>query len=135
MPLERAEQELREAIPQFSPFEIEIPRLRIFEKTLVVFGDIGTGRDRLHWMHDSLNSGSLYQKEAYEYYPHITLAHNACPTDIQDIFELASRRWKEEAPTHSFTLETLTFVQNTQCNRWLDLEPYDLRGLAEAQVR
>ncbi len=134
VPYPLAQDELRMRIPQFSPFRIEVPGLHIFEETSVVYADIGAGRDRLLWMHDDLNSGHLRHKERYDFHPHITLAHGAGADEIHDIFETATRRWKEAAPAHSFLLEKLTFVQNTESNRWLDLERFYLRGLGELKL-
>jgi 2'-5' RNA ligase len=121
-----AESDLRWRSCDFSPYEISIPRIRIFEETSVIFADISKGREELFDMHDALNSGLLWFDEPYHYHPHITLAQNIDPATVQEVFELAVRRW-EEAPQRTVRIENITFVQNTSNNRWIDLAECDLR--------
>jgi hypothetical protein len=52
-----------------------------------------------------------------------------------EVFEWAQRKWQDEAPSHSFLVDTLTFVQNTVGNRWLDLSDHALRGALTAPSR
>jgi 2'-5' RNA ligase len=129
-----AEEELRERVAAFAPVRIEIPRLRMFEQTSVVFADIGVGRDALLEMHDALNTGPFYFEEPFPYHPHITLAQGIPPEQLQQFFDEASRRWAEELPETSFIVDTLTFVQNTVGNRWIDLAECALRGEAAVSV-
>jgi hypothetical protein len=41
--------------------------------------------------------------------------------------ELVSRRWQEFPHRRGFLVDTLTFVQNTSDNTWLDLAEIPLR--------
>ena len=65
----------------------------------------------------------------------MTLAQGFPPERLPEIFETAVRRWKESAPSNRVTIETVTFVQNTVENIWIDLEECELRGLATLPVR
>ena len=129
-----AEEELRERVAAFAPVLISIPRLKMFEQTSVVYADIGAGRDKLVEMHSALNTGPFYFDEPWTYHPHITLAQGIAPEQLHEFFAEASRRWIEEAPETSFLIETLTFVQNTVENRWIDLAECALRGEAAVSV-
>jgi hypothetical protein len=40
--------------------------------------------------------------------------------------ELAAARWREFPHSRGFTVDKLTFVQNTLQNRWTDLAAMDL---------
>jgi len=120
-----AEEDLRSRITDFQPFQLEIPRLRIFEETSVIFADVGCGREELFEMHDALNTGPLHYDEPFQYHPHITLAQNIDASTVTRLFELALRRW-EEAPKGLVTIENITFVQNTGNQGWIDLARYDL---------
>jgi len=111
----------------FGPFQMDIPRIRVFEETSVIFADIGRGRQELGEMHDALNTGLLYYNEPYRYHPHITLAQNIDPATVGDVYDLALRRWKE-APQGGVTIENVTFVQNTQNQGWIDLAEYELKA-------
>jgi hypothetical protein len=79
-------------------------------------------------MHDALNTGRLWFKEPFRYHPHVTLAQNFDPAVVNEMFELAVRRWKESAPRTESYIENLTFVQNTNVNFWIDLAEFELRG-------
>ena len=129
-----AEEELRERVAAFAPVCIKIPSLKMFHQTSVVFADLGDGREELLEMHSALNTGPFYFDEPFPYHPHITLAQGFPPERLHQIYEEASRRWALEAPDKSFLIDTLTFVQNTVENRWIDLAECALRGEALVPV-
>lgn len=124
---DQAQMELRNRSSVFEAFEIDIPRLRIFEATSVIFADVGRGSDCFFEMHDALNTGPFAWREPYAYHPHITLAQGFDPCTVAERYELAVRRWKE-APQSDVPIENLTFVRNTSVNRWVDLAEFELRG-------
>lgn len=108
-------------------FEISMPSLAVFRQTSVVFAEIGSGYNQLIDMHRSFSVGPLAAEEPFEYHPHVTLAQGIPPEVVDEMFEMARRRWAE-APVHSAMIENLTFVQNTIQNRWIDLVECELRG-------
>jgi 2'-5' RNA ligase len=110
----------------FSPFRVEISGIEIFEVSNVVYAGIGRGSNELIEMHEALNTGGLAFQESFRYHPHVTLAQGLDPADTRTVRDLALRRWKESAPAQSFRVETLTFVQNTPTNDWVDLMEYEL---------
>ena len=114
-------------IEEFPAFDLELIGVRKFGLTDVVYAEIGLGRNNLEAMHDAMNRNELYFKEPYEYHPHITLAQNMPPEEVEERFEQAQRRWRD-APARSFEVTSLTFVQNTVANRWVDLLTCELRG-------
>jgi 2'-5' RNA ligase len=129
-----AEEEIRERVAPFAPFPIRISRIRVFEQTSVVFADIGEGRQSLFEMHSALNTNDFAFDEPFGYHPHITLAQGVPPEQIPQLYETALRRWKESAPGNPFMIDSLTFVQNTVENRWVDLVECELRGEAAVPV-
>jgi hypothetical protein len=82
-----------------------------------------------------MNTGVLHFDEPFDYHPHVTLAQGFDPVALPEIYERAVARWKESAPPSLVTIETVTFVQNTAGNIWVDLEECELRGLAMLPVR
>jgi 2'-5' RNA ligase len=130
-----AAEEIRSGLVPFSSFELDMPRIRVFEQTSVVFCEIGRGREELFDLHEAMNNGSLYFDEPFEYHPHVTLAQGFPPEQLPEIFDTAVRRWKESNLSNRVTIETVTFVQNTVQNIWIDLEECELRGLATVPVR
>jgi 2'-5' RNA ligase len=130
-----AEKEIRERVAAFSPVRLKIGKISVFEQTSVVFAEIGDGRDELAQMHDSLNSDGFYFEEPFTYHPHVTIAQGIPPDQLDHVFRRTRKRWQEEAPAATFMVDTLTFVQNTVGNRWMDLVECELRGEALMSVR
>ncbi len=130
-----AEDELRERVAAFAPIRISIPGVDFFEQTAVIFADVEEGRDELLSMHNSLNTGCFYFKEPFPFHPHITLAQGITAEDLPRLYATAVRRWKEAALATLFVVDTLTFVQNTVENRWIDLAECALRGEAAVSLR
>ena len=125
---EHLESTLADLATGYPPFVVNMPRLDVFRQTSVIFVEIGAGYDQLVQMHSALSDGPFAAEEPFEFHPHITLAQGIEPEDVDAVFELASRRWTESAPSNSALIENLTFVQNTVQNRWIDLVECDLRG-------
>ena len=102
-------------------FRIEVGGIRAFPVTNVIYIEVATGQRELRQMHDSLNSDALEYKEPYFYHPHITVAQQLPADLIGEYNELAIRRWAEYRHERGFGVEAITFVQNTNENRWVDL--------------
>jgi 2'-5' RNA ligase len=112
-----------------------MPRIGVFEQTSVIFCEIGAGREELIELHDAMNVGGLAYDEPFEYHPHVTLAQGIDRQELPAMYEMAVRRWRESAPSTRVLIETITFVQNTANNVWIDLDECELRGLATMPVR
>jgi 2'-5' RNA ligase len=108
-------------IKDYPPFEIVAGDLEMFEHTSVIHIGIGAGKRVLFQMHDQLNSGPAAYDEPFVYRPHITLAQDLHPDDVEDAYALAHRRWNEYTGQRWFAVDRVTFVQNTNRKRWLDL--------------
>ena len=52
-----AAEEIRSGMAPFSSFELDMPRIRVFEQTSVVFCEIGRGREELFELHEAMNKG------------------------------------------------------------------------------
>ncbi len=112
----------------FAPFRVEISGIDTFKESNVVYAGIGRGHEELLKIYKALNIGGLAFEELFPYHPHITLAQGLDPADTSAVRDLASRRWEESAPAQSFMVETLTFVQKTAMDCWVDLSEYELNG-------
>lgn len=111
---------------EFAPFEIEAAEPAVFPATEVVYLELVRGAKELHEMHDALCRGPLQFKEPYPFHPHITLAQEMPSGSLAEVFEAASRKWKEYTGPRSFRAEKAVFVQNTAQNRWIDLAEFSL---------
>lgn len=118
---ENAWSELNDHLDPFPPFRVELASVEIFEGTNVIHLAIGAGYRELEAMHAALNRGPLQFTEPFEYHPHVTLAQELRPEEVEAAAGVARRRWREFTHSHSFIVDRLIFVQNTVENRWANL--------------
>src|ERR671913_747115 len=128
LPPEIVAEQIRVSLVPFAPFELDMPRIGVFDQTSVIFCEIGRGREELIELHDAMNTNGLAYDEPFEYHPHVTLAQGIPPDTLSEVYEMAVRSWKESAPPSHVLIENVTFVQNTVNNVWIDLEECELRG-------
>ena len=74
------------------------------------------------------NTDALRFDEPFEYHPHITLAQEIPPGQVEAVNLMAQRRWEEFTGPRTFRAERATFVRNTVGNRWIDLAEFSLNG-------
>lgn len=118
---QEAWQELRVGLEEFSPFQVELQEIEIFDVSNVVYLSLGAGSAQLKSMHSALNTGQLSFIEPFDYHPHITLAQDLDSSQAQTAAALAAERWSGFTQPRSFAVDQITFVQNTRDNRWVDL--------------
>ena len=107
--------------PSFPPFEVEMTNVEVFPVSDVIYVDISTGRDELRQMHEALNADGLHCRECFEYEPHVTLAQDLQPDEVDELTRVARIRWAEFSFPKKFPVEKVLFVQNTRRNQWIDL--------------
>ena len=108
------------------PFPVVLGEIRIFPVTNVIYLEVDSGREELAAMHDALNGDALVFEEPFVYHPHVTLAQEIPPGEVQAVHELAQHRWKEYAGERVFQADHAAFVQNTMGNCWIDLAEFGL---------
>jgi 2'-5' RNA ligase len=118
---DRAWRDLNDSLEAFPPFRVELTSIEVFQGTNVIYLSVGAGYRELEKMHTALNRGPLEFVEPFEYHPHVTLAQQLLPEQVESTIALARRRWREFPYSHSFMVDRLTFVQNSVENRWSDL--------------
>lgn len=110
----------------FEPFDVELAAVDLFPHSDVIHITLGSGQEQLRRMHDAMNIGGLCFQESYPYHPHITLAQNLKPDEVDELIHVARQRWDSFPHPRSFRVETLTFVQGTRWKEWVDLREYRL---------
>jgi 2'-5' RNA ligase len=110
------------------PFRLGIAEIQVFDKTDVIYAEIGLGREALLDLHYELNHAAMSFIEPFPYHPHVTLAQNVDHQSVPEMFAYACRRWEEWRNDRTFLLERVTFVQNTEQNHWKDLAWYRLEN-------
>lgn len=112
---------IRDKAEAFPAFEVETGGIEVFENTFVAYVAVRKGWDELVALHDALSQGPLWFAEPYPYHPHITVAQDFDPALLWEIAEKARRLWERFPYSRKFLVDSLTFVQATADNRWLDL--------------
>jgi 2'-5' RNA ligase len=125
--------EIKQLIPRFAPFDVEMTDVEVFPVSDVIYINLGTGREELRHMHDALATGALHCREQFEYHPHVTLAQELKSDELDELVAVARARWAEFSERKSFRVEKAVFVQNTRCNEWFDLGERVL-GQADSEV-
>jgi len=123
-----AGEQVRACAVNWAPFEITLGAIARFPVTNVIYIGLSAGESELHQMHTCMNAGPLESAEPFEYHPHITLAQEIPPTDLEDVDRLAQRRWAEFTGSRSFLADRAAFVRNTIGNQWIDLAEVSLMG-------
>jgi 2'-5' RNA ligase len=126
---EAASEEALHVVAGFPPFEIELGPIEIFPVTDVIYISVARGAEQLRQMHRTLNRGTLAFQEPFSYHPHVTLAQEFAPEQLQPLHELASRRWREFRGRHTFRAESTVFVRNTHGNQGVDLAEGPVRAV------
>jgi len=112
---------VRTLAPRFAPFEVEMTSVEVFPVSDVIYVNIGLGGKPLQEMHAAVNCEGLHFKETYRYHPHVTLAQDLKPDELDELVHVARVRWAEYSFTKCFQVEKVVFVQNTRRNNWVDL--------------
>ncbi|HWZ31657.1 MAG TPA: 2'-5' RNA ligase family protein [Bryobacteraceae bacterium] len=119
-------QTLRQRLHDVQPFHVELGAVEIFPVTQVIYISVKTGLAELKLLHDALSCGQLAFEEPFAYHPHITLVQDLEPSQVAEAFRKTEVRWRDFPGPRSFTVDRLTFVQNTLENRWTDLYSFPL---------
>ena len=112
--------------PLFPPFDVQLTEVRVFPGSDVIYIALAADVDRIAEMHAVLNTDGLECAEVFEFVPHITLAQELHPGEVEALADRAKKRWAEYPHQRGFRLDTITFVQNTEGNNWIDLGEYRL---------
>jgi len=125
-----ASDEARSLTEGLAPFNVELTSIQVFERTDVIYIEIGSGASELYSLHAAMNRSALAFHEPYEYHPHITIAQEIPHDRVDEMVELARRQWREYTGPRTFRAERAVFVQNTCENCWVDLAEYALGTVA-----
>lgn len=131
-PAEKAWQHIRDTAYSFDPIKIELKSVEIFPVSDVIYVSIGAGQDEIKQMHQLLNERSLSFDEPFEFHPHVTLAQNLTPDQVDELSEVARKRWADYQGDRTFRVQTITFVQNTRWDGWANLAEMALGRLVAA---
>src|SRR5260370_3495590 len=112
---------IRGVAPELPPFEVELAGVEVFPVEAVLYIKLAAGMAELRRMHAALNMSGLCFQEAFSYHPHVTLAQDLNPDELDELVSVARARWAEFSFPTKFRVEKIVFVQNTHRDQWLDL--------------
>jgi 2'-5' RNA ligase len=134
---ESAVEALDEMCRAIDPFDIVLGKVETFVPvTPTVYIRIEMSGERLHDLHDRLNTGILLSDEQWPYIPHLTIVKMAASEQAMRAYEIAQERWREYHGSLRVSIEKLTFVREGEGSRWVDLAPVRLgRSLVRGRGR
>ena len=121
-----ASREVRALTDLATPFDIELLEVKVFPVTDVIYLELGSGASELRSLHNAMCQGALEFREPFSYHPHLTLAQEIAPQDVEATRATAVRRWHEYRGARRFRVERVVLVQNTLNGCWIDLAEYSL---------
>jgi 2'-5' RNA ligase len=81
--------------PQFAPFEVHMTGVEVFPVSDVIYVNIGAGAEQLTQLHATMNADGLRYPDNFSYHPHVTLAQNLKPDQVDELTRVARARWAE----------------------------------------
>lgn len=105
--VESVSREARWIVSQFPAFEVELSAVRHFVGTNVLYLDVADGNDRLHELHDALNTGALAHPEEFEFRPHLTLSGPVSDENLRSAQERAEQAWAAASCSRRFTVQEI----------------------------
>ncbi len=112
---------------EVEPFEVAMGEVGTFVPiTPTVFVRVAHGAYRMRELHDKLSVDVLYAQEPWPYMPHLTLFKMDTDQQAQAAMGTAVQRWADYRDTRRILIDQLTFVRNSEPNRWLDIAPIPL---------
>lgn len=130
--VDAATERARSVVSGSAPFDVLLGSVQIFQSTDVIYVGIQDGEKELRELYRTLNTGSLASDEQYPFEPHITLAQELKPGQVQEIYELALKRWAAYPYPRSFRAERACFVQSRDDGTWVDLAEFRFPGVTVA---
>jgi 2'-5' RNA ligase len=127
-----ATEKARSVVSGFAPFDILLGEIEIFQSTDVIYIGIKDGDRELRNLYHTLNAGSLASDEQYPYQPHITLAQELKPGQVQETYELAQKRWAAYPDFRRFRAGRAFFVQSKDDGTWVDLADFGFQSVPVA---
>src|SRR5260370_50530 len=122
-----ARETIPELAPRSSPFDVEMTGVEVFPVSDVIYVNILSGSDQLKRLHEATNVEGLSFQDPFPFHPHVTLAQDLQPDEVDELARVARERWAEYSFPKTFYVEKEVFLQNTRCNQWIHLDVCRLR--------
>jgi 2'-5' RNA ligase len=133
--------DVRRHIALNHPISVGLGNVETFPGSRVIFVSLSVGEREVEILHEHLNAGRVNFLEAWQFHPHVTLAHGVPEDRFSMTSQIARVRWAEYSGPRTFSLTRLdwakTEVQTDPARigqpglvqsdtKWTDLEHCDL---------
>jgi 2'-5' RNA ligase len=122
----------RTVVSGFAPFDVLAGEVEVFPTTNVIYIGLKEGEREMREMYRALNGGALAFREPFPYHPHITLAQELSPGQVETLFERARKRWAALPHSRRLRAERAVFVQSRVDCTWVDLAEFPLASVPVA---
>ena len=100
------------------PFAITLGQVEVFAATGVLYIGVGQGKAELEALHSQIAQNAFDAPEPYPFHPHVTLAQDFPPAQLDAMLALARKRWQEWSHERGFALCHLSFVLGADLCSW-----------------
>jgi 2'-5' RNA ligase len=118
--LEELKKRLVPVLRDVNPFPIELGSIKVFPVSNVIYLSIAEGESELRAVNRALDQGALRFQTTFSYHPHITLAQNIAPQEVENLRRIAQEQWEGYAGERGFLIDSLWLVQNVMPDIWLE---------------
>lgn len=105
LPVETASTQARTILREFPPFNVELSQVRRFAETKFLYLDLAEGSSVIHDLHNALNKGDLFDREEFEFRPHLTLGGPVSPGVLDSAQHQAEVIWNAGHCAARFTIQ------------------------------
>ena len=100
--IDTALSEIARKLSRVKPFELELGQVSLFPETNILYLSVQTGHEILRTLHTSLNHGSLFAEENFDFVPHLTLGGPLASHEVTPVFEKAANLWSTASFSRRF---------------------------------
>ncbi len=106
--------EAQGVLTRFPQFSVELSDVKAFPETNILYLDISEGNEKLHQLHDALNSGLLEHEENFDFLPHLTISGPIPGHNLAKFREQATNAWQKQKGKRSFTVTEVVALWQPQ---------------------
>jgi 2'-5' RNA ligase len=119
-PLDAAATLAKRILRGFRPFPVILSNVKVFSETNILYLEIAKGNDKLHQLHDALNTGVLAHEENFEFLPHLTISGPVLADHLAKVKKSAAQAWKKHEGNKGFEVNQVVALWQPPRGSWDD---------------
>jgi 2'-5' RNA ligase len=104
----------------FRPFPVTLSNVKVFPETNILYLEIANGNDKLHQLHDALNTGVLAHEENFGFLPHLTISGPVPADHLVKVKKSAAQSWKKHEGKKGFEVSQVVALWQPPRGSWDD---------------